>query len=260
MGPTLRFLAQRQPKLGLVSWPLFEPEPLLLPPRRNVQRHQRSFNHQRTGTAHQVHKVTTVSGNLWPPCPQQQSRCKVFFQGRDTLFGSVAPHMKAVTTQINPQRQAAPVQPRRYRDIRVFRRNRGPGCTGTPNAVNNAIFHFLGAKLSVPDGFVLAKKRYPEAPPRGYMGLPVKIHDTGIKFVGAPGIHIRHIQNHPVRQTGPQAGPIATLQLALNPDTSGCIPHKVQAEFFQFIGQEVLDAFGAGYEKDMLGQDQLLVF
>jgi hypothetical protein len=33
-----------------------------------------------------------------------------------------------------------------------------------------------------------------------------------------------------------------------------------QAKAFQLIGQEILNTLGTGYEKDMLGQNQLLVF
>jgi hypothetical protein len=68
------------------------------------------------------------------------------------------------------------------------------------------------------------------------------------------------MQDDPVGQPGPQTGAISGFQLPFYPDARRRVAHLSQAKAFQLIGQEILNTLGAGYEKDMLGQNQLLVF
>ena len=242
-----RFGHQSVPALAVEAQPAARRDAAVsLQARGDVGGHQRAFDQQRAAAAHRVEQATAFAVDLRPVGAQQYRSGQVFLQRRLVLRHAPATAVHRATAQIDRDRGAALAQRQVDAHIRELHVHRRPFQALRAQAVDHAILDPLRGEARVGDlgaGHMRVHRQ-------GQLGadvlLPRHRRHALVERALIRALELGQRPQHPAGQARPQHHALCLRQLALGVDAGNGGGGLVQAERQQFVGEQILQALGAG--------------
>lgn len=216
--------------------------------RRHIGGDHRRFDEECTHTAHRVSQRAAFGRNAWPAGTDQDRRRKVFLQRCRALLQAIAALVQAVAGQIKGEDRFATVQAQVNAQVRVELVDRRTVALRGAQFVDDGVLDLQGAEVGVVDAGTVTAEFDGQGAVVEHVVLPLDVEHTVVQVFSVFHRETLEHQQHPVRQTRPQAQAISGFH-------GGHAAHgrSVFTRFFKakpdgFLDEQAFKAFWASEE------------
>jgi hypothetical protein len=222
---------------------------MALQPGRDVGGHQRAFDQQRATTAHRVEQAAAFGMDLRPAGAQQHRRGEVLLERRIVLRQAPAAPVQRTAAEVDGDRGAALAQRQVDAHVRQLDVHRRPLQPFPAQAVHHRVLDPLRGEARVGDGGTGNMRVHRQGQLGIEMRFPRHRQHALVQRGLVRAIELGQRPQHAAGQARPQhhALGVAQFPFGVDPGDGGGGPGQTERQ--QFVGQEVLQALGAGNEE-----------
>ena len=217
--------------------------------RRHVGGDHRRFDEERTDTAHRVSQGAAFGGNAWPAGTDQDRRREVFLQRRRTLLQAIAALVQAVAGKVEGEDRFATIQAQVNAQVRVELVDGRTVALRGAQFVDDGVLDLQGAEVGVVDARAVTAEFDGQGAVVEHVVLPLDIEHAVVEVFGVLHRETLEHQQHPVRQTRPQAQAISGFHGGHAAHGRSVLTRFFKAKPDGFLDEQAFKAFRASEEE-----------
>ncbi len=214
LAPCARFFHQRAPEFAIVSAPTNESEVAAHRPGRDIERDERSFEHERTRAAHRVDEVAAARRDRRPAAAQQHRRRQILLERRSHAARPIRATMQTVAREVETQRRTLTIEAHIDAYVGLVKLNRRTLARACAYLIDDRIFRLQRAEMRVCDAARGAAEFDRHRSRRREVFAPVDGRGARVQFLRRRGRKRRERQQHAACGARPETCAVGGLQRA----------------------------------------------
>src|SRR5471032_2529720 len=216
--------------------------------RRHIGGDHGGFYQERADTAHWVSQRAAFGCNAWPAGTDQDRGREVFLQRCRALLQAITTLVQAVAGQVEGKDRFATVQAQVNAQVRVDLVDGRTFAGRGAQLVDDSVLDLQGAEVGVVDARAVTAELNGQRAVVEHMVLPLDVEHAVVQVFGVLHRETLEHQQHPVRQTRPQAQAISGFHGGHAAHGRGVFTRFFKAKPDGFLDEQAFKAFGASEE------------